>query len=199
MSLIKRAGDLVYTFRFLALLVTKFEDTEAYKLGIIDENGKRIKDYNLNTMKGREDYSNYYTPFHRLVFNIKKLMAKLPAGSTSLASYAAALYLIKEKYNISEKELEKSLRETGLDITDFMLEQNQWFVIEDGRLSPGSYKLRYDKVINSTLEEVAQAKDNIRIDKDCYPVGTIFGLNVYEATHIRTNQKVYVTTAELLV
>ena len=63
MSLIKRAGDLVYTFRFLALLVTKFEDTEAYKLGIIDENGKRRKDFNLSIMKNREDYANYYTPF----------------------------------------------------------------------------------------------------------------------------------------
>ena len=199
MSLIKRAGDLVYTFRFLALLVTKFEDTEAYKLGIIDENGKRKKDFSLNIMKNREDYANYYTPFHRLVFNIKRLMAKVPGGSSSLASYAAALYLIKEKYNLSEKDIEKSIRECGLDSVDFMVEQNQWFVLEDGRLSPGSYKLKHDKVVNSTLDEVVQARDHVRVEKDCYPVGTMFGLNVYEATHIKTNQKVYVTTAELLV
>ena len=43
MGIIKRAGDLVYTFRFLKLLVTKFEDTEAFKIGAIDKDGnKRI-------------------------------------------------------------------------------------------------------------------------------------------------------------
>lgn len=199
MSLIKRAGDLVYTFRFLALLVTKFEDTEAYKLGIIDETGKRRKEFDLSSSKNKEDYSNYYTPFHRLVFNIKKLMAKVPGGSTSLASYAAALYLIKEKYNISDKDMEKAIRECGLDTTDFMLEQNQWFVLEDNRLSPGVYKLRHEKVVNSTLDEIVQPKDSIKADANCYPVGTMFGLNVYEVTHTKTNQKVYVTTSELLV
>ena len=96
MGIIKRAGDLVYTFRFLRLLTMKFEDTEAYKRGIIDDEGKRLKSYNLDTMQEREDYNNFYTPFHRLVFNIKKLMAKAPGGGSKLASYAAALYLIKE-------------------------------------------------------------------------------------------------------
>ena len=87
MGIIKRAGDLVYTFRFLRLLTMRFEDTEAFKLGIIDADGKRLKSYELNTMQEREDYSNYYTPFHRLVFNIKKLMAKAPGGGSRLASY----------------------------------------------------------------------------------------------------------------
>ena len=40
MSILKRAADLVYTFRFLKLLVTPFNKTKAFELGIIDENGK---------------------------------------------------------------------------------------------------------------------------------------------------------------
>ena len=79
MGLIKQAGDLVYTFRFLRLLTTKFEDTEAYKAGIIDENGKRLKSFDLNTMDNRNTYKNYYTPFHRLVFNIKNVADSLSA------------------------------------------------------------------------------------------------------------------------
>jgi hypothetical protein len=47
MGIIKRAGDLVYTFRFLKLLVTDFEDTDAYKAGIITADGKRDKSYDL--------------------------------------------------------------------------------------------------------------------------------------------------------
>ena len=49
MSILTRAADLLYTFRFLKLLVTPFEKTEAYKLGIIDKNGKRDKDMLIDT------------------------------------------------------------------------------------------------------------------------------------------------------
>ena len=41
--MIKRAADLVYTFRFLTLLVTPFEKTEAFKLGLVGEKGKKLK------------------------------------------------------------------------------------------------------------------------------------------------------------
>ena len=199
MGIIKSAADLVYTFRFLKLLVTKFEDTDAFRVGIIDKDGNRNKDYNLSTVQGRDDYANYYTPFHRLVYNIKKLMTKVPGGSTSIASYAAALYLLKEKYGISESKIEQGIKQAGLDVTDFMLEQSQWFVLGDGRLSPGSYRLKTSKVVNSTFEEVVNPKDYIRVSEKCYPVGSLFGLNIYEAVHVKTNQKVYVTIEELVV
>ena len=38
-----RAIDLFVTYRFLRLLTTPFEDTDAFKLGIIDEKGNRVK------------------------------------------------------------------------------------------------------------------------------------------------------------
>ena len=81
MGMIKRAADLVYTFRFLTLLVTPFEKTEAFKLGLVDEKGKKLK------KAQSADEKNAYTPFHRLVFNIKRLMSKVPGGASSIASY----------------------------------------------------------------------------------------------------------------
>ena len=45
MGLLKTAADLVYTIRFLKLLVTPITDTDAFKAGIIDENGKKRKDF----------------------------------------------------------------------------------------------------------------------------------------------------------
>jgi hypothetical protein len=84
----------------------KFEDTEAYKAGIIDASGNRNKAYDFSTVRNRELYSDYYTPFHRLVFNVKKLMAKIPGGGSRIATYAAALYLLKEKYGVSDKHIE---------------------------------------------------------------------------------------------
>ena len=191
MGVLKRAGDLVYTFRFLKLLVTSFENTEAYKLGLIDDNGKKLR------RPETSDEKSAYTPFHRLVFNIKKLIAKVPGGSTKIASYAAALYLLKEKFSITDKQLEEAIRYAGLDPLDFLAENTQWFVLEDKRLSPGSYRVLNNKVLNSTLEEMVYKRDLVTVSEDCYPVGDVFGLDVYEVTHSRTKQPVYVTIGEL--
>tara|TARA_B100000497_G_scaffold118548_1_gene144955 strand:+ start:293 stop:883 length:591 start_codon:yes stop_codon:yes gene_type:complete len=194
MGLVKRAGDLVYTFRFLRLLTTSFEDTEAYKKGIIDKDGKRLKTFDLNTMDNRNTYKNYYTPFHRLVFNIKKIMAKVPGGGSKIASYAAALFLLKEKFGVSDKEIKKSL---NIDPLDFMSEQTEWFVLENNKLSPGSYKVLSEKLINDTFDEVVKPRDKVIVSEDCYPIGEIFGLNIYEVTHSKTNKNIYVAISEL--
>ncbi len=199
MSLLKRAGDLVYTFRFLALLVTKFEDTEAFKAGIIDADGNRNKRYDTSTFDKREALANYYTPFHRLVFNIKKLIAKVPGGSSTIASYAAALYLIKEKYGVPEAFIVRGLKEVGITQEHFVVEQMGWFVAEDGRLSQGPYKLRNPKMITSTLDELAQPRDAVKAGHTCFPVGQVLGVNIYEVTHSRTNQPIYVTIEDLVI
>lgn len=199
MGLIKSAGDLVYTFRFLKLLVTKFDESDAFKAGIIDADGNKIKDFNMSLQANRDAYSSSYTPFIRLVFNIKKIMAKAPGGGSKIASYAAALYLLKEQFGISDSKLEQSIKEVGLDPTDFMVEQTQWFVLEDGRLSPGTYKLVNDKMVNSTFEEAAKAKETVRVGADAYPIGDVFGLSIYEAIHVKTNQQVYITIGELSI
>lgn len=193
MGLIKQAGDLVYTFRFLTLLVTPFDKTKAYEAGIIDENGKRRKDFNKNS----DDYRNYYTPFHRLVFNIKRLMAKAPGGGSRLASYAAALFLIKENYSVSEKRILKALSEAGIDPTDILAEESNWFVLKNGQLSPGVYRLKHEKVFED-IDVPVLPNDKVRVAEDAMPVGDMFGINIYEATHVRTNKKVYVTSLELL-
>lgn len=197
MGIIKRAGDLVYTFRFLRLLTMKFEETEAYKLGIIDDKGKRLKSFTLDNIHDRDNYRNYYTPFHRLVFNIKKIMAKAPGGNSRLASYAAALYLLKEEFSIPQSKILDSLKSMGIDERDFLDEQSSWFILEDGRLSPGTYKVMNDKLTNSGLDELVNTKDNIKVDDGCYPVGEVFGIDIYEATHIRTGRNIYVAVGEL--
>jgi hypothetical protein len=195
MGLIKQAGDLVYTFRFLTLLVTPFDKTKAYESGIIDENGKRLKSFNKN--ENRDAYRNYYTPFHRLVFNVKRLLAKAPGGSSRLASYASALFLIKENYSVSEKKILKALSEAGVDPTDLLAEESNWFVLESGQLSPGVYKLKYEKVFED-IDVPMLPNDKVKVKEEAMPIGNMFGINIYEATHIRTNKKVYVTSLELL-
>lgn len=197
MGIIKRAGDLVYTFRFLTLLTTPFNKTKAFEAGIIDADGKRNKQFNTNTMEDREAYKNFYTPFHRLVFNVKRLMAKAPGGSNTIASYAAGLYLIKENYSVSEKKILKGLADIGIDSTDLLAEENQWFVLENNQLSPGVYILKNEKIIDNVDIMVAKGS-KVKVAEDSFPVGDIFGMNIYEATHIRTNKKVYITSSEIV-
>ena len=197
MGLVKRAGDLVYTFRFLRLLTTSFEDTGAFKAGIIDKKGKRNKNFDTKDINNRDAYRDYYTPFHRLVFNIKKLIAKAPGGSSKFASYASALYLLKEHFSLSDKKINEGLEAMGVDPLDFLAEQSEWFVLPDRRLSPGVYKVLESKLINDTLDEMVMARDKILIDENCYPVGELFGLSIYEATHARTRKAVYITVGEI--
>ena len=193
MGLVKRAADLAFTFRFIRMLVLDWKDWDAYKLGIIDEEGKRIKSEKLDN----DEKKSAYTPFIRLAANTKRLLSKIPGGSSKLGSFAAALFLIKENYKLSDTQLEKILEEFGIDSMDLMLEQSQWFVLDDKQLSPGIYRLSEDKVLNGTFDDIVRSKDQVRIEQNSYPVGDVFGIDIYEAIHLRTQQKVYVTVTEI--
>ena len=120
-----RAIDLFVTYRFLRLLTTPFEDTDAFKLGIIDEKGNRIK-LPKSTKPAVElstsELKNSYTILHKLVFNIKKLFAKVPGLRTKVGTYAAALFLLKDTFKESvddpdmfEKEFVKYLKENDIE------------------------------------------------------------------------------------
>lgn len=193
MSLITRAGDLVYTFRFLKLLVTPFTETDAFKLGLIDENGKRVKSEIIDNSEKK----SAYTAFHRLVFNVKRLMAKAPGGSSKIASYAASLYLIREHFNVSDKNLQKIVTESKMDVMDFLAENSQWYVLDDKMLSPGVYRIRNEKVLSKSLEPLANEKDKIRVEENAFPIADMFGIDIYEATHINSNQKIHVSVGEI--
>lgn len=198
MGILKSAADLVYTFRFLKLLVTPFEDTEAFKAGIIDDQGKRLRSFNKNTVDSRKAYQDHYTPFHRLVYNVKRFISNAPGGNSRLASYASALYLIREEYGVTDATIRKGLTESGIDLDNFIVENSQWFILEDQRLSPGIYRVTNPKCINETFDDVVKKFDKIRIESDAYPIGEMLGLNIYEAIHIPTSKKIYITSEEIL-
>ena len=193
MSILSRAGDLIYTFRFLKLLVTPFEKTNAFKLGVIDKNGKKIKDVLVDTPEKMAAYNS----FHKLVFNIKKLMAKAPGGSSRLASYAAALYLLKENFNMTDKSLKQICEKLDIDTLDFLKEESEWFIIEDKKISPGLYRVKNDGMIIKNCNDIVRSKDRVVVRENNKPVGEIFGLDIYKVIHAATNQEMYVTTSEL--
>ena len=111
-----RAFDTFVTYRIISTLVTPWKEQAAFEHGIIDEKGKLLR--KSNTLK-TSDEKKAYTLFHRLVFNLKRLIQKLPGGKSRLASYAAGLFLIKEEVDVErllnegESYVEELLQDWG--------------------------------------------------------------------------------------
>jgi hypothetical protein len=186
-----RGADFFYAIRFLRLLTTKWENTNAFKLGIVDKNGKKLKKPQTSEEKGA------YNTFHKLVYNIKRLINKIPLGKSTLASYAAALFLIKEHTGISDKKLVKVIKEsTGLDFSEYKPELNEWYLTEDGEIETGKYALIRDIALPKTGELLAKKKSWVEI-MESTPHGSILGHPVFKAQHIKTQQTIYITQEDI--
>lgn len=121
-----RIVDNLIAYRILSMLVTPFDETKAYKLGIIDGKGKVLrKSSELKTDEEREAY----TYLHRLVFNLKRILIKLPGGDSKLKNIVAALFLIKECYE--KNDTTALLEEKYMAILQAMEEKNITLVEEE--------------------------------------------------------------------
>ena len=89
-----RIIDAVIAYRILKLLVTPFNKTQAYKLGIIDDKGKvLIKSKQITTQQQRKAY----TLLIRFVFNLKRLLSKVGVRGPLSTAAAAAIAFFKEE------------------------------------------------------------------------------------------------------
>jgi len=199
-----RAIDLFVTYRFLKLLTTPFDKTDAFNLGIIDEKGNRIKKPK-STQPAVElatvEQKNSYTILHKLVFNIKKIFQKVPGLRTKVGTYAAALFLLKDTFKESvddkdmfEKEFMKYLKENNIEFDESISEE----VIGFGELLPkGDYVLIND-ILNKEEEELSAKKgDKVRAYEDESPVDTILGVEIFPVIHIKSQEKIYVSLEDI--
>ena len=198
------AIDLFVTYRFLKLLTTPFQKTEAFKLGIIDKNGHRIMQKGVKKPEVElvtAQQKNAYTILHKLVFNIKKLFAKVPGLRTKVGTYAAALFLLKDTFKehvedprVFETEFVKFLRENNIEFDDSISEE----VIGFGEVLPkGNYVLVND-ILNKEDEEVSARKgDLVMTFEDQAPVDTVLGIDIFPVIHIASNEKIFVSLDDI--
>ena len=189
-----RAVDLFVTYRFLKLLVTPWNKQEAYKQGIIDKNGKALK---KARDLGKESERESFTLLHRLVFNCKRIMQKIPFVRSQLGTYATALFLLKEHYkieNLPEAQVTKYLLENKLiDLNDSISEE----VIGFGNMLPmGEYKLK-DQVTADDDEIDAQPGDIVSALEDIPPSDRILGVDVFPVIHKKSNKIIYVSLEDI--
>ena len=121
--------DLFLVFNFIKRLVTPFTKWEAYKEGIIDEKGNILikrKDFVKNSQKSA------FGIFDQMILNLKKLLGKLPGGQTKLASYASALWLIREQQRIEATNYltEESVEEDLEVALERFLSENETLIAE---------------------------------------------------------------------
>ena len=199
-----RAIDLFVTYRFLRLLTTPFEDTDAFKFGIIDEKGNRIKKKGSTKPEvelATSELKNSYTILHKLVFNIKKIFNKVPGLRTKVGTYAAALFLLKDTFKESvddpdmfEKEFIKFLKENDIELDNEISEE----VIGFGEVLPkGEYVLVND-ILNKEEEELSAKKgDKVIAFDDEPPIDTVLGVEIFPVIHDQTQEKIYVSLEDI--
>jgi len=181
-----RVIDALIAYRVLKLLVTPFNRTKAFKLGIIDDKGKvLIKSKNfLKTFSSQElpKAREAYTLLIRFVFNLKRLLGKVGIRGPITTSAAAALAFFKEENGSNlevEKTVYKHLRENGFE---FEIKENYGEPFKPGtyRVNRDITDLEGDIVININEEVIFEGNTD-----------TIMGYDVFKY------RNVYLTTEDL--
>lgn len=130
-----RILDTAIALRIIYLLVTPIEKTDAFKLGLIDQDGKTIKKATTKEEK------NSTSMLHRLVWNLKRLISMVPGGSTKIGSLTAAYLLMKEAYENDWSE--EHLNEHAV-LNFYLLSENT----------------DHDETIDRLLEQLAELEED---------------------------------------
>ena len=168
------AVDLFITYKFLRLLVTPWKKTDAFEAGVIDDKGKllvKIKDQSSAQKKT-------YDVFERLVFNIKRILEKIPFGKGMVKSYVAALLLLREETGMAEEDILKVLEDLGYDTS---LDLNEEFK----EVFNGQHILNHD-ILESTKGTIVNL-DSIE------PVDYFAGVPIY-----KTRENILISAGNIL-
>ena len=178
-----RVIDALVAYRVLKLLVTPFNKTKAFELGIIDEKGKvLIKSKQIRKLPNPEKARNAYTLLIRFVFNLKRMLSKIGIRGPLGSAAAAALAFFKEEHGENpevEKEVYKYLKEQGFE---FEISENY-----GEPLTEGTYKVKHD-IYNLDGDVVINIDESIEFNGD---VDTIMGYDVFKYNDV------YLTTEDL--
>jgi hypothetical protein len=164
--------------------VLDWTKTKAYKLGLIDEDGKKLKSPETDKEK------KAYTFFHRVVFNIKRLFEKLPGDTArKIATYAAALKLLKEEIGMSEEAIIEVFEEFIVDLEkeDLTESNDSELLINHQYVLNKSIPIRINE---STDVDAPKSTKVVILSKNDKPE---FGQIFYKAKHILSDQIIHIT------
>ena len=182
-----RVIDALVAYRVLKLLVTPFNRTKAFELGIIDAKGKVLKkSRDISDPKER----NAYTLLIRFVFNLKRILSKVGIRGPLGSSAAAAIAFFKEQSG--EQLTEKAALDIEREVYKYITSEGFEFDLSENYgepLTEGTYKVKHD-IYNDDGEIV------INIGEEVYFKETkdiIMGYDVFK------HKDIYLTTEDLYV
>ena len=114
--------DGVVVVRILKMLSTKITDTDAYKLGVVDANAKKLKNPSTSAEK------NAYSLLQRFVFKVQYALSKSQnMQSKRLLTFAAAMAMLREYKDTDDESAVHTLLEMYMEDEDV---QNQATLLE---------------------------------------------------------------------
>lgn len=124
---IKKQYDEIYGARVLYLLLLPFKSQKAFTLGLIDQHGKILRQ--PKTPEERDAL----TMLHKVVFELKQMIDKLPQGQTKLKQFAVALHFMNQNQipmNFQES-VEEGSDKKYLEMLKFVVENELRLVEEE--------------------------------------------------------------------
>lgn len=165
--------------KFIQLFTKPFNEWPAYKMGLIDDKGQKLRETE-NTTEEKE-----FVSWKNLIRKLKIILEKVPLGpfGSKLASFAAAFWLLKEDLDNQGHEgseiINSLYEQIKMDYPEMIIESH-----EDDRLLPGRYSLKDSTTLIVIKEEVQ-------------PISNIFGVNLFEVRDVLTNVPHIVALANL--
>ena len=119
--------------KFVQYLSTPFERWDAFKMGLIDKEGKKLRA--PKTPAEREEFSSWMN----LIRNTKRCVQKFPGGKSLVASLATAYLLLRDskETEFSSDQYRELLREGGFNVPTLLLTEE-----EEPDLVPGTILVR---------------------------------------------------------
>ena len=186
--------DGFIAYQFVKILSTPWVETDAYALGIIDDKGTVLKkSRTLRTTKEKAAY----TMIHRLIWNIKRLLDKLPPTKTRLGSFASALWMLREH---AEKL-------HGVDVGEILIETFRELHLDNSLVEEELNILRDEDILYSGIYQAlndidgpgnpTRIGDALVAEYDIVSTEQFAGYYIFSILNNRTSEKVYVTKNDI--
>ena len=193
------AIDLFVAYRFLRILTTPWEDQPAYKLGIIDKDGKLLK---RSTSLRTIDEKQAFTLLHRLVFNLKRILSKIPGVRTKIGTYATALFLLKQHFGgqVEDEDMIEKAFKTWAIKNGYATEEELGEEVggEQSKILPkGSYKLTQDIFVGNQGDIRGKSGDVVIAFADTPTTDNVLGKNIYKVVHQKSKTEIFVSLDDI--
>lgn len=185
--------DTYIVYKFIRLLTTAWDETAAFRTGVIDASGKVV----IDTSHMSHEQSQAYSLFVRLVFNIKRLIEKVPGGKSKIGTYAAALLLFREQMGdeegvlVLERTFMSYLKDADALDPGYLSEQ----YLPEEMLSHGSYKL-LDSMLDAHGDVVPKGSV-VTASHNMPPKAKVLGVDVYELRVEKSGRTVVVSHEDI--